>query len=211
MLGHGRIRKGRSSDSARRVGGEPVGFDFTRHMRALCEDVTRRLPALGHIDMDRVAVSFSQARKRVRHGLYATLTPMRFAGGELSTLRGGERYTVQRLYAADGREMLYILNFYLPRFLDESFQEKLITVFHELWHISPRFDGDIRRHPGRCHVHTESQREYDAQMAALAAAWLARRPDEQLYLFLHDDFDTLHHRHGGICGMKVPHPKLIRV
>ena len=136
---------------------------------------------------------------------------MRFEGGELSARRNGQRYTVQRLYASDGREMLYILSFYLPRFLDETFEEKLITVFHELWHISPRFDGDIRRHPGRCHVHTQSQREYDSQMGKLAEAWLARRPDEGLYRFLQDNFDALHRRHGGICGMKVPHPKLIRV
>lgn len=208
MLRHGRIKKERRrADSA----DSPCGFDFTGHMRALCEDITQRLPALGHIDMDRVAVSFSQARKRVRHGLYATLTPMRFEGGALSSHRGGQRYTVQRLYAADGREMLYILSFYLPRFLDETFREKLITVLHELWHIGPQFDGDIRRHPGRCHVHTQSQREYDEQMAVLTDKWLAERPDERLYEFLYSDFDTLHRRHGGIYGVKVPHPKLLRV
>ncbi|MEQ8787252.1 MAG: hypothetical protein RIC55_13185 [Pirellulaceae bacterium] len=179
-------------------------------MRDLCEDITHRLPALGHIDMDRVAVSFSQARKRVRHGLYATLTPMRFEAGSLTTRRRGQSYTVQRLYAVDGREMLYILSFYLPRFLDETFREKLITVFHELWHVSPNFDGDIRRHPGRCHVHTQSQSEYDAQMAVLAEQWLALGPPGSLYSFLHDDFDTLYRRHGGVYGVKVPHPKLVR-
>lgn len=208
MLRQGRIKK----EQRRPVAAEATGgFDFTSHMRALCEDITRRLPSLGHVDMDRVAVSFSQARKRVRHGLYATLTPMRFEGGALSTHRSGQRYTVQRLYAPDGREMLYILSFYLPRFLDETFREKLITVLHELWHIGPQFDGDIRRHPGRCHVHTQSQREYDAQMAVLTDKWLAQRPDERLYQFLHDDFDTLYRRHGGIYGIKVPHPKLLRI
>jgi hypothetical protein len=211
MLGHGRRSEQRRGGIPRRVKREPAGFDFTAHMRALCEDITQRLPALGHVDMDRVAVSFSQARKRVRHGLYATLTPLRFEDGALSTLRSGQRYTVQRLYAADGREMLYILSFYLPRFLDETFREKLITVFHELWHVSPQFNGDIRRHGGRCHVHTQSQREYDAEMAVLADEWLARQPAAALYEFLHDDFDTLHRRHRGICGVKVPHPKLVRI
>lgn len=209
MLKQGSAKK-RQRPAAWGAGGGD-GFDFTAHMRALCEDIAHRLPKLGHIDMDRVAVSFSQARKRVRHGLYATLTPMRFADGALLTHRRGQRYTVQRLYAPDGREMLYILSFYLPRFLDETFREKLVTVFHELWHVSPRFDGDIRRHPGRCHVHTGSQREYDRQMGQLADEWLALDPPESLSSFLHHDFDTLYRRHGGIYGVKVPHPKLIRL
>ena len=42
------------------------------------------------------------------------------------------------------------MSFYLPRFCDQSLDEKLSTVMHELWHISPAFDGDIRRLPGRC-------------------------------------------------------------
>jgi hypothetical protein len=212
MHKNGIARKGEatSAHAAAPVGGRR-GFDFTGHMRLLCEDIAQRLPALGHIDMDRVAVSFAQARKRVRHGLYATLTPMRFEGGSLTTRRRSRQYTVQRLYAADGREMLYILSFYLPRFLDETFREKLITVFHELWHVSPNFDGDIRRHAGRCHVHTQSQREYDARMGELADQWLALGPPPSLYAFLREDFDTLYRRHGGVHGVKVPHPKLVLV
>ena len=57
-----------------------------------------------------------------------------------------------------GVEMMYILKFYLPRFQNESFEEKLTTIFHELWHISGDFNGDIRRHAGRCYVHTSSER-----------------------------------------------------
>ena len=187
------------------------GFDFTGQMRTLCEDIAARLPALGHVDIDRVAIAFSQARKRVRHGLYATLTPMRFAGGAVTEMRGGQEYAVERLFAPDGREMLYILSFYLPRFMEETFEEKLVTIFHELWHISPQFDGDLRRHAGRCHIHSASQQKYDEQMARLVRRWLALGPPERLMRFLHDNFNALHHRHGGIYGVKIPHPKLIRV
>lgn len=187
------------------------GFDFTAHMRLLCEDIAARLPALGHVDMDRVAVSFCQARKRVRHGLYASLTPMRFADGATTEVRNGRKFGVERLYAPDGREMLYVLSFYLPRFMDESFDEKLVTVFHELWHVSPKFDGDLRRHAGRCHIHTASQKEYDAHMGRLARKWLSLGPPERLFRFLHHNFSTLYHRHGGIYGIKIPHPKLIRL
>ncbi len=54
----------------------------------------------------------------------------------------GRYYQVQR-YFVDGHEMLYVMAFCMPRFLDQSFEDKLITLFHELYHINPRFDGDL--------------------------------------------------------------------
>lgn len=194
-----------TSDSIRR------GFNITAHVRTLCIDVTKRLPEMTHIDMTRVAVAFCQARKRVSHGMYASLTPMRFERGSLYMARHGRRYTCQRLYDTQGREFLYILSLYLPRFMDCPFKEKLVTIFHELWHISPDFDGDIRRHGGRCHVHTHSQKEYDTHMEQMVDDWLRRSPPDHLYNFLRLRFDELYRRHGPVYGNKIPNPKLIPV
>ena len=138
-------------------------FDFTAAMRRLCVDITQRLPDFRHVRMGEVAVTFSQARRRVMHGLQAKLTPLRFEGGALTTTRGGRQYTIQRWYA-DEQEMLYVLSFYLPRFLEQTFREKLITVVHELYHISPAFDGDIRRL-------LEDYWRRVAAMAEVAARW----------------------------------------
>jgi predicted metallopeptidase len=168
-----------------------------------------RIAELGHIDMTRVAVSFCQARKLGRFGIYATLTPLRFAGGQTQTIRRGRPWIIQRLYDAAGREMLYILSFYLPRYLDLPLREKLKTVVHELWHISPAFDGDLRRFGGRCHFHTSSKREYDAHAHRLVDDYLASAPDPALYEFLRDGYQALHARHGRIYGTKVPAPKLL--
>lgn len=187
------------------------GFDFTGHMRRLCEDVVGRVPQLGHVDMDRVAVSFCQARKAVEHGMYASLTPMRFAGGRTHAVRRGRKWAVQRLYDDSGREILYILSFYLPRFLDRSFHDKLTTVIHELWHIGPRFDGDMRRFGGRCFVHSSSQQKYEAQVQCLADYWLSQRPPKSVYRFMHCNFRTLVRRYGSVRGRKIPAPKLIPV
>jgi hypothetical protein len=186
-------------------------FDFTARMRSLCHDMAARLPELAHIEMDRVAVCFCQARKRVPHGMFASLTPLRFAGGAETTLRRGRRYAIQRLQGPDGREMLYVLSFYLPRFMDLDFREKLITVVHELWHIGPAFDGDIRRHEGRCFAHTGSQKQYDAAMDVLAQRWLAAGPPEDLWGFLAGSFDDLTSRHQRIVGVKIRRPRLIPV
>jgi predicted metallopeptidase len=125
--------------------------------------MVRRVPELGHIDPAYVAFSFCQTRKAVSHGMYASLTPLRFAGGRTETVRGGRRWGIQRLCDESGREMLYLLNFYLPRYLNLSLREKLVTTIHELWHIGPRFDGDLRRFGGRCYAHSGSQKRYEAR------------------------------------------------
>lgn len=164
-----------------------------------------------HIDMLRVAVCFAQARKTVAHGLYATLTPLRFEGGAAVQRRYRRNYAIQRVFDDAGCEMLYVLKFYLPRFLDTSFEEKLTTVFHELWHISPDFNGDLRRHEGRCYAHTHSQKEYDEQMVRFWRKWLALDPPPHLYDFLRLRFRELEATHGAIYGLKLPQPKLIPV
>lgn len=191
--------------------GRRRGFDITGHVRALCSDISARLPEMHYVDVHQMAFSFSQVRKRSRYGMWASLTPMRFQDGALVQVRRGHRYTFQRMVDASGREMLYILTLYLPRFLDLSFREKLVTIFHELWHINPTFNGDLRRHPGRCYAHTHSQQSYDAAMEQLVDRWLALSPPEDLYDFLRYSFADLARQYGGVYGARVRHPKLIRV
>lgn len=196
--------------TARQSNPDPQAFDFTLHVRRLCEDVTDRLEELCHVDMARVAISFSQTRNGTLHGMYASLTPMRFAGGAAHVVRGGQRWTVQRLHDASGREMLYILNFYLPRFFQLRFQEKLATILHELWHISPEFNGDVRRYQGRCYAHSRGG-DHDRQAERLARLWLSRRPPESLHEFLRLDFRQLQQRHGPVVGSRISAPKIFPV
>jgi len=185
-------------------------FDFCHAIRLLCEDVSHRLEEFQHICMDEVVVAFAQTRSQVQYGLQAKLTPMRFEDGALTTIRSGQKWTVQRLFQ-DDMEMLYILTFYLPRFQNQTFREKMITVLHELYHISPRFDGDIRRFAGHHHVHTSSQKEYDRQMWVLVDKYLALNPPAELYRFLRNRFHQLEKKHGGVVGLQVPIPRLIPV
>ncbi len=185
------------------------GFDFTAAMRSLSEDMVTRLSVLRHIDLSRVAISLCQARQRSSSGFYASLTPLRFEAGAGEQTMRGRRYRVERLHAENGREVLYILSFYLPRFQDTTLEEKLSTVLHELWHIGPNFDGDLRRHAGRCFAHGSSQREYDAKMDRLAQRWLSLDPPGHLYEFLEHRYEELVAEHGEIVGTHWPAPKLV--
>ena len=185
------------------------GFDFTLHIRRLCADMITRLQVLQHIDLDRVAIRFCQARQIGPYGIQASLTPLRFVGGTTETRKRGRRYKVQPIHDNQGREMLYLLSFYLPRFLDRPLDDKLNTVIHELWHISPQFDGDVRRHPGRCYAHSPSQKQYDQVIEQLAQKWLSLNPPEELYAFLRLDFQKLRQTHGPVFGNRIATPKLV--
>ncbi len=187
------------------------GFDFTAAMRRLCEDMVRRLPELGHVDLQHVAFSLCQTRQNVSHGTYASLTPLRFKAGALQKTLRGRRYGVQRVWGESGNEFFYILSFYVPRFLDAPLEYKLSTILHELWHISPAFDGDLRRYEGRYYAHGPSQRDYNAKMDQLAQRWLALDPPLHLYDFLEASFDQLSAEHGTITGTHWPAPELIPI
>jgi hypothetical protein len=186
------------------------GYDFSFNMSRLIGDIASRHEALSHLDPAKLLVTVTQARTGRKHGLQAKVTPLRFRHGHLTEVRRGRLFQVQR-YLIDGADVFYLVTFCLPRFLNQSFEEKLVTVFHELYHISPLCNGDLRRHHGRYCLHTHSQKGYDRQMYAWANDYLKSRPEPELFSFLKLNFDQLHSCHGAIQGVQVPMPKLVLI
>jgi predicted metallopeptidase len=185
-------------------------FDFCGHMQRLAADVAARCSVFHPIDVSRVFITAIQARNGRGHGLQARVTPLRFAGGHLVGRRRGRSYQVQR-YFVDGREMLYVMAFCMPRFLDQPFEDKLVTLFHEMYHISPKFDGDLRRLDGRYQIHSCSKRGYDEHMSRLVRDYLMDGADPSLHGFLRLNFAQLQGRHGHVEAVVVPRPKLVPV
>lgn len=189
---------------------EKLPISFCERMRRLCQDVSQRCVPLQHIQVEDVLISYTPSRTRSHYGLQARLTPMRCVDGQLTRSIRGQTYQVQR-YFVDGREMKYLIAFCLPRFLDQTFREKLITVFHELYHIHPDFNGDLRRHEGRYQIHSHSKREYDQKMADWVELYLKNHPWPEVFEFLRCNTQELWQRWGGIRSAHVPRPKLIPV
>lgn len=185
-------------------------FNFSDHLHRLCGDIAARYEPLQHIDVSRMIFTFTQARNVRFHGLQAKVTPLRFHRGGLTRLHRGIPYQVQQFFH-ERREILYIVTFCLPRFLNRDFVDKFVTIFHELFHIGPAFDGDLRRHEGRYAVHTASQKHYDEEMALMAREYLQSGADPRLHDFLRLNFSQLCHRHGSVIGHVTPRPKLIPI
>lgn len=185
-------------------------FDYTHHATALMEDIVRRCPELSHIDMTRVTVAFTSSRSGGVHGTYAQIAPLRFEGGVREVSKGRRRYRMQTLIHRD-RELLYVIYLVLPRFIDLPFFQKLSTIIHELYHINPAFNGDIRRFNSINYAHGASRKRYNEKMEVLADAYLKSDPPSELMDFLHSDLKGLQKQFGEVTGRRVRQPRAVRV
>jgi predicted metallopeptidase len=150
--------------------------------------------------------AYMQTRSPGAHGTYASVQPLRFEGGAVTTKRRGRTYEMPNVVVA-GREILYIVYFALPRFMNLDFETKMITIFHELHHIGPKFNGDIRRLPGKKFAHGSSRTRFNEAVGALAQKYLALPGAADHTAFLRLNFKELEQRHGEVMGIKVRPPK----
>ena len=107
----------------------------------------------------------------------------------------------------EGRDILYLITLMIPRFLRLSFEQKLSTLIHELYHISESFDGDIRRFPGRNFAHGHSRSAYNRIIRTLMQRYLSTEPAAELLnplVITEADWANGRIR---IIGNRVPIPK----
>ncbi len=181
-------------------------FSYTDAMYRLVVSLVETLPDLGHIDPERLLVASTSAKVGGDHGTYAKIVPLRFQDGERRTRHRGRVYEMPVL-RSEGRELLYLIYFFLPRFHELPYLDKLATVIHELYHISPDFNGDIRRFPGRNYAHGHSREAYQERMVQFAGQYEALRPGCPHTEFLRLTWPELHAAHPKITVRRVPLPR----
>jgi predicted metallopeptidase len=194
----------------RRNGGMST-FNLTMALEELVVDIVCRVGDFGHIDPTKLLLCVSSTRGGGVHGTFAKIHPLRFPGGSrYKEVTRGRRVFTCSMPSVTHRdnEILYIIYFLVPRFFDLSLHEKLVTVFHELYHISPSFDGDIRRFPGRNYAHGSSRKRYNAFMKTLVDDYLRNKEYPDTFGFLNLDMDILRSRHQTIVARKLHAPKI---
>jgi len=182
-------------------------FDFSGAMHRLINDIAHHSPEFAHLQPQSILIGLSQARTSRRYGLYAKIVPMRFEDGCRYWTKGRRSYEIEPIWK-ENREILYLIYFVLPRFQNLNFEEKMTTVFHELFHISQRFNGDIRRFPGSRYAHSCRKENFDQQARQMAKNYLGRTPNLDLSGFLQIKFKELKKQHGEVVGNRLPLPKL---
>ena len=107
-----------------------------------------------------------------------------------------------------GNDILYLIYFLVPRFLDLPLREKLVTVCHELYHISPAFDGDLRRFPGRNYAHGSSRRTFNDLVSGIVDDYLRTRDEAALPRFCGATAAELRRDCGAIVARRMRAPRL---
>ena len=188
-----------------------AGFDFTGSMNLLVKDIVKTHPAFTHIIPGNILIVISLSNGS-RNGVVAKLRPMRFEGGSKTRLIRGIEYSAPEVNI-NGNNILYIVYFHLPRFMNHGkYQNKLSTVLHELYHISPLFNGDIRRFPGKNYAHGNSRKNYDELIKVLADEYLSSTNHADLSVFLKYKYSELKRKYGAIYGdmIRIPRSKLVK-
>jgi len=148
--------------------------NFNQAVRALLRDVARAIPEFSHIRASRVLVVAGEARRASR----ATVKPLAFAGSKTRD-KLGHRKPVVRIR---GKRVLYCITL-RPLFFRASTPEGRIgTLLHELYHVSPSFDGTLDRN----RRHARSGPRFSRTLRPLVFRYLKRCPPEVLAPFAHD-------------------------
>lgn len=202
-------------------------FNYTDHVCLLMEDIVRRVPQLGDIDLREVLV-FGRMGRSDRHGVYAACHSLTlpdsdpayyyWRDGRTGRLTRRSEWFVRRSpeVRIDGRRLKYLISIALPRFPDQTIHSsrkehayptagdwlaKLDTIVHELYHIDPCHGGIRRslRADGQPAVvpHTP---QFFLDVATMVHTYLESRPDPAVYEFLRYDFATLARRFGGVVA-----------
>jgi predicted metallopeptidase len=180
--------------------------DITDILHRLLSDAVRNTRELRHVDPRRVLVCFSQARSRTSSGVLARVAGTRFPGGK------GQWRSQRHLWRMpsirhQGREVLYVMYFYLPRFLNLDLKSKLGVLFHELYHIGPRFDGDLRRYESARYLHGNPSDGFDEAVKRMTERYWRLHRKDALLRPLALNASQLRRRFGRIEGMSMPTPK----
>ncbi|KCZ71455.1 hypothetical protein ANME2D_02185 [Candidatus Methanoperedens nitroreducens] len=181
-----------------------AGFDFTGSMTLLVEDIVKTHPSFCHIRPENILIAISHSNGS-DHGVIAKLRPLRFEGSPRIYRR-----ILHPDININGNDILYVVYFCLPRYLNHgAFEDKLATVLHELYHISPLFNGDIRRFEGKNYAHGNSKEEYNKLINMYADEYINSTCRPELSMFLESRCSDLKSRYGAVYGdmIRISRPK----
>lgn len=183
------------------------GFDFTGNMALLVDDIIKTHPFFKHIRIENILVAISPSNGNM-NGVVAKLRPMLFEGCSKTKVVRNIEYAAPEI-KINGINILYIVYFHLPRFLNHGNQKtKLSTVIHELHHVSPLFNGDIRRYSGKNYAHGNSRKDFDDLISIYTDEYISYTIHQELSIFLKYKYNELKRKYGAVYGDMIRIPRL---
>ena len=148
-------------------------LNLNRAIRALMRDLAVRSPEFAHLIPARVLIVAGEARRASR----GSVKPLAFARARSRDSTGARKPVVR----VDGRRMLYCVTLRPLFFRDARPEQRIETLLHELYHVSPAFDGTLD--PSR--RHTRLGASFSRTFRPVVRRYLRQCPPEVLAPFAH--------------------------
>ncbi len=181
-------------------------LNLSEALAAVIAEIVRACPSLGHIDLERVLVCIGSNRGGRRGGVFGKLVPLKFQNGAGVLRYRGSVYALPEI-SREEKSILYLVYFYMPRFFDLPWEEKLRVMFHELYHISPRFNGDIRRMGKVKAAHGHSKKRFDSLFTHELSRFAADVRETGHFDFLRMDSKSLFSSYTRVSGIRMKNPR----
>jgi len=161
-------------------------INLTDVLTLIIHDMIQSTGEFKAFDLNRMLVCCASNRKDCRGAIYGKLLPLRFKDGAEIIKHNGRFYTIPKL-KVNNSEILYIIYFYIPKFFNLSAKDKINVMFHELYHISPEFNGDIRRMGKFKAAHGHSRKSFEEKYIEFADVFYEKIKETPYYNFLNMD------------------------
>ncbi len=163
-----------------------------------------------HFDINKILIAGSQNKPWGKNAIFSKVIPLRFEGGEQRTRHNDEEYCFPRVTRGE-HEILYIIYFYFPSFFDLDAKKKIEVLFHELHHISPAFNGDIRRHGKGKYIHGHSGEKFNESFQEEANSFYQHIAGTNFFDFLDMNATEISSLFKKINMTKFKRPKIIKL
>jgi predicted metallopeptidase len=158
-------------------------INLTDVLTLIIHDMIKSTEEFKPFDINKILVCCASNRKDSKGAIYGKLQPLKFKDGSEIIKHNKKYYTIPKI-VLNNIEILYIIYLYLPKFLNLSIEDKINVMFHELYHISPEFNGDIRRMGKFKAAHGHSKKSFEANYIKYASNYFSKINGTPFYSFL---------------------------
>jgi len=178
-------------------------IDLTDVFSLITYEMIKSTDEFMHYDINKILICISSNRAGSRGAIYGKLVPLKFEGGASVVNYKGRLYTMPKIFH-NNIEVQYLIYYYFPRFFDLPVREKINVMFHELYHINPDFNGDMRRMGKFKKAHGHSKKAFENRYIEMADNFYNKIYGSHYYNFLsmtskelHSNFDKITYKRVG--------------
>ena len=185
-------------------------INLTDILTLIIHDMIKTTEEFNMFDLSKILICCASNRKDFRGATYGKLLPLRFKDGSEIIKHNGKLYTIPKV-KINNTELLYIIYFYIPKFFNLSAKDKINVMFHELYHINPGFNGDIRRMGKVKSAHGHSKKNFEEKYIEYADTFYNSIQKAPYYNFLTMNTDDIQNQFSSIKyrRMKSVRPVLL--